>query len=579
MALKIRGNTQILDESIHNEQLKDADVSLAKLSGDGSVSLLSSGVLNVSAGQLILADNQISGNKINGGVIDSVGILVVDIDGGTIDGVDINSSDIKTSDVTISAGKSFSVDSGGSINLSLAGKTGLILEDDQISGDKIEGGDISGEVTFSGNVLTVNNQLNVGSGKLHVDGSGDVSVAQKLTVNGDLEVKGNLTSINTTELEIEDKLITLGKGATSFAQADGTGIHFEYAKDSAGKSITWSHGLDRFVMDADLQTSMVHGKVSDISNHTTDDLAEGLNNFYYTDARFDSAFDAKSTSDLSEGTNLYYTQNRFDLAFNAKSTTELSEGVNLYYTQARFDSAFDDKNTDDLTEGSLNKYFTEARVRSSISVVDSAGDGSLSYDPSTGQITYRGVTQSAVHGYFSGTSGISYDNQGEFSISNDAITFDMLGCEMDDSSMETASSVTVPTSLSIKNYVDSQIANQSSSDFAAASKLEYKMSAVDNAGMINVKDDIECHGITSAEADVDNLLLDSPILPDALPFESLSMVFLNGQKLRHGSAKDYYFGDASGNEAAPLHTHIWFVGINLEHGDEVEVRRIKTAIN
>lgn len=42
----------------------------------------------------------------------------------------------------------------------------------------------------------------------------------------------------------------------------------------------------------------------------TDDIGEGSSNLYYTQARFDSAFTAKSTSDLSEGTNLYYTDAR-----------------------------------------------------------------------------------------------------------------------------------------------------------------------------------------------------------------------------------------------------------------------------
>lgn len=42
----------------------------------------------------------------------------------------------------------------------------------------------------------------------------------------------------------------------------------------------------------------------------SDDIAEGVSNFYWTQARFDSAFTAKSTSDLSEGTNLYFTSQR-----------------------------------------------------------------------------------------------------------------------------------------------------------------------------------------------------------------------------------------------------------------------------
>jgi len=42
----------------------------------------------------------------------------------------------------------------------------------------------------------------------------------------------------------------------------------------------------------------------------SDDIAEGSTNLYYTSARFDSAFAAKSTTNLAEGTNLYFTDAR-----------------------------------------------------------------------------------------------------------------------------------------------------------------------------------------------------------------------------------------------------------------------------
>lgn len=42
-----------------------------------------------------------------------------------------------------------------------------------------------------------------------------------------------------------------------------------------------------------------------------------------------------TTAELPEQTNLYYTQARFDAALGAKSTTNVSEGSNLYYTDAR----------------------------------------------------------------------------------------------------------------------------------------------------------------------------------------------------------------------------------------------------
>ena len=113
-------------------------------------------------------------------------------------------------------------------------------------------------------------------------------------------------------------------------------------------------------------TGDVTGQVSNISNHSTSDLAEGTQK-YYTDARvsavFDTKLNGKTTSDVTEGTNLYYTDARVNLAFDTrlatKSTTNLVEGTGLYYT--------------------------DTRARAAISVT-----GSGSYDPATGVITVTG---------------------------------------------------------------------------------------------------------------------------------------------------------------------------------------------
>ena len=54
-------------------------------------------------------------------------------------------------------------------------------------------------------------------------------------------------------------------------------------------------------------------------------------------------------------------------------------------------SSLSNHSTTNLTEGD-NQYFTQARARGSVSVTDSSGDGSLSYDGSSGVITYVGPT-------------------------------------------------------------------------------------------------------------------------------------------------------------------------------------------
>lgn len=75
--------------------------------------------------------------------------------------------------------------------------------------------------------------------------------------------------------------------------------------------------------------------------------------------------------------------------------------------------------TTDLAEGT-NLYYLDSRSRSAISVTDAGGDGSLSYNSSTGVITYTGPSGSDVRSYFSVAvgSGLTYNStSGEFGTS------------------------------------------------------------------------------------------------------------------------------------------------------------------
>ena len=99
-----------------------------------------------------------------------------------------------------------------------------------------------------------------------------------------------------------------------------------------------------------------------------------------------ASLSARSTSDLSEGTNLYYTDARVDSYINASIlTTDVSEGTNLYYTTARADSD----------------------ARNAISVNDGGGDGSLSYNPATGLLSYVGPSANEVRAHFSAGTGVT----------------------------------------------------------------------------------------------------------------------------------------------------------------------------
>ena len=168
-----------------------------------------------------------------------------------------------------------------------------------------------------------------------------------------------------------------------------------------------------------------------------------------------------STSNITEGTNKYWTQVRFDNALNASDTDDLDEGnVNLYYTDVRAQTVITANteqfikadstetltnksgnisqwqndsdyvtsvngvegpstvlDTDNIQEDTspTNKWFTEARARSSVSVNDTGGDGSLSYDNTTGVFTFTGPAPSDVRVLLSandvsGDGSFTYDN-------------------------------------------------------------------------------------------------------------------------------------------------------------------------
>jgi trimeric autotransporter adhesin len=66
--------------------------------------------------------------------------------------------------------------------------------------------------------------------------------------------------------------------------------------------------------------------------------------------------------------------------------------------------------TDDINEGANNLYYTTARAdsdaRYAITVTDNGGDGSITYTPSTGEITYTGPSAAETRAHFSAGTGV-----------------------------------------------------------------------------------------------------------------------------------------------------------------------------
>lgn len=202
----------------------------------------------------------------------------------------------------------------------------------------------------------------------------------------------------------------------------------------------------------------------------TDDIEEGSNNLYYTDARVDAYVSGSmSTDDLSEGSNnLYYTDERASDAaaslLTGASLTNITitgDGSGLTITA---ENGVADSTTDDLDEGSTNKYYTDARARGAVS----ADETYISYNSSTGEfsldtanaatVAYVDQEVSDVNNTINGltTTDIA---EGTSLYYTDARARDAVAAGDNTLTYNSATGVfTANTStLALKSYVDSQI--------------------------------------------------------------------------------------------------------------------------
>jgi hypothetical protein len=273
----------------------------------------------------------------------------------------------------------------------------------------------TGEISIGQDVSTTSNvefcDITV-TGRLLSD---DVT-ASNVFICGNLTVTGTTTTVDSTTVNVADLNITLGCNATNATQADGGGINLS----GANACIYYNSVNDLWSFNKNVCASTFYGQISDISNHTTTDLAEGTN-LYYTNAKarlalcgtgditycdttgeinvttykstdFDTDFSGKFTCDLAELNDLYYTDARSRLSLcgtgditYCNTTGEINVTT---YKSSDFDTDFSNKSTTDLAEGT-NLYYTAAKARLAL-----CGTGDITYCDTTGEIsvtTYKSL--------------------------------------------------------------------------------------------------------------------------------------------------------------------------------------------
>lgn len=183
-----------------------------------------------------------------------------------------------------------------------------------------------------------------------------------------------------------------------------------------------------------------------------------------------------------------YVQARQDYAYASLTGTPdipsivRANALDSAEAQGIIDSDFITRTTDELSEGSTNLYYTTARAdsdaKNAISVTNTGGDGSVSYDPNTGIITYTGASAAEIRAHFSASGDLVYDSvTGQFSIDVEQVyskaNFDSdLADATTDGLPEGTTNLYYTTARSDSDF-DVRITTKSTTDIAEGNNLYY----------------------------------------------------------------------------------------------------------
>ena len=214
------------------------------------------------------------------------------------------------------------------------------------------------------------------AGKLVLrDGSGNFSAG---TITASLS--GNATTATT----LQNARTIGGVSFNGSANIDLPGVNTSGSQDTSGNAAT----ATTLATARTINGASFNGSAN--ITFDTDATAEGSSNLYFTDARVDTRVDTI-------------------LKHSNHSNISVSDGSNgeLILTAA--------------------SQYGDSDARGAISVTDSGGDGALSYNSSTGVITYTGPSASEVRAHISNGTGVSISG-GEISIgqavaTNSNVTF------------------------------------------------------------------------------------------------------------------------------------------------------------
>lgn len=251
-------------------------------------------------------------------------------------------------------------------------------------------GAISQSSILQGNSNVTVTDTGTGVVTVSIDGTTALEVnSSGVEITGDLIVGGPTTTLQSNALSIYDNIITLNADAQG-APSESVGVEVERG-DEANVSLRWDETSDKW-------TFTNNGATFNPVPTSTADLQE-VTNLYYTDARARAAISASGDLSYNGSTGEFSISKyaAFDTDFAAKSTTDLSEGTNLYYTDARARAAISVSGDLGYDAGTGAISFSEADT-----LDDVTGRGATT----TNAVTFGNITTT---GYIAGPASMTID--------------------------------------------------------------------------------------------------------------------------------------------------------------------------
>ena len=236
---------------------------------------------------------------------------------------------------------------------------------------------ISTSSITQGNSNVTVTDTGTGTVTVTVDGTTALTVdSSGVTVAGNFTVSGTQTVVNSNTINLADNIITLNSDHTG-APTQNAGLLIERG-DEADTQIRWNEGTDKWTFTND-------GAVYYPMATSTDDLAEGSTNQYYTAARARSTLSATSASGVS------YNSTTGVISLGSIPNSSLANNSITINGTAVALGGTRTLDTDAVGEGSTNLYHTTARARGAVS----AGTG-ISYNSTTGVISTSAIPNASL---------------------------------------------------------------------------------------------------------------------------------------------------------------------------------------